>query len=176
VRFMPTPTTARRAAALAAAAAVAALTTGSAVAAPATDAVCTSLMPLAITPGFTMAGGAGTTTSGGQTGTLICAGTEYGHRITGPGTLGVVEAYKTDAGCLSDSSTGQVTATLPTTGGTIRIVGALTEHRLGLVATIGIAFPQARFDGVAAIAPTDGLCLLSPLTQALVSTSGTFLG
>jgi hypothetical protein len=173
---MPTPTTARLAATLAAIAAATTLTTGSAEAAPATDAVCTGLMTLQITPGFTMASGAGTVTSGGQTGTLICTGTEYGHRITGPGTLGVVETYTTDAGCLSDTSTGQVTASLPTSAGTIRIVGALTEHRLGLIASIDIAFPAARFSGAAVIAPTDGLCLLSPLTEALVSTSGAFLG
>lgn len=159
-----------------AAAALVSSPTAAADAAPASRAICTSVMTLQITPGFTMAGGLGTVTSGGQTGTLLCAGTAYGHRITGPGTLGVEETYTTDAGCLSDTSTGEVTATLPTTVGPIRIVGGLTEQRLGLLAAIDIAFPQANFTGTALIAPTEGLCLLVPLTQALVSTSGTLLG
>jgi hypothetical protein len=99
----------------------------------------------------------------------------YGHRITGPGTFAVEETY-TQAGCLSDRSTGRVTVTIPTTAGSTHISGALTGRRLGLVEFVKIGFPNALFHGTGPVLPTLGNCLITPITRALVSISGTLRG
>jgi hypothetical protein len=154
----------------------AALAPAGAHAAPATDALCTAVFTAQISPGFSARPGAGTVTSGGETGTLVCTGRAYGRRITGVGTFSVEEAYTTGAACLSDKSTGQVAVTIPTAGGPIHVVGALTGRRLGLVDIVEIAFPGARFKGTALIVPTRGNCILAPLTRATVSVTGTLRG
>jgi hypothetical protein len=148
---------------------------GAAAAARATDAVCTNVITLYITPGFSVRPGSGTVTSGGATGTLPCAGRLYGHRITGPGTFTVEENY-TQASCLSDRSTGRVSATIPTTAGPTQISGALTGRRLGLVEIVDVAFANAPFHGTGPVLPTLGNCLITPITRALVSITGTLRG
>jgi hypothetical protein len=142
----------------------------------ATDALCTNALVLELSPGFVPTPGSGRGTSHGERGTLVCVGRLYGHRITGPGIVGVEETYTTGAACLTDSSSGQVTATLPTTGGPLHVVGALSAHRVGAVEAIDIAFPQAHFSGAGPVAPIGGTCLLAPLTRALVSISGELRG
>jgi hypothetical protein len=122
-----------------------------------------------------MRSSSGTVTSRGETGTLPCAGRLYGHRITGPGTFAVEEAY-TQAACLSDRSTGRVTVTIPTTGGRTHISGALIGRRVGLLEFVEIAFPNARFHGAGPVLPTLGDCLITPITRALVSITGTLRG
>lgn len=151
---------------------IAAFAVADAQAAPATSATCTGLLTINLTPGFTATPGSGSATSGGQTGTMTCLGTLDGHRITGLGSFGAQETYTTGAGCLTDTSSGQVSATFPTTAGPVSIVGALLARRLGLIESIEIAFPRSHFSGIAVDVPTIGTCLLSPLQQVLVSVTG----
>jgi hypothetical protein len=154
----------------------AALAPASAHAAPASDALCTSVFTAQISPGFSARPGSGAVTSGGETGTLVCTGRVNGRRITGVGTFSVEETYTTGAACVSDKSRGQVAMTIPTTGGAIHIVGALTARRIGLVELVDIAFPGARFKGTGVVVPTRGNCFLAPLTRAAVSVTGTLRG
>jgi hypothetical protein len=160
-----------RAAAVAGALLVPAIGAAPAGAAPATDAVCTNVLTVDITPGWRLAPGPGIGSSHGETGTQVCIGTLYGHRITGPGTVGVEEHIT--GSCLSDTSAGTVSVTLPTTAGIVHLAGALQAHRLGLVQFVDIAFPDARFTGMGPGAPTRGDCLLRPITQVTVSLTGT---
>ena len=155
---------------------IAAFATADAKAAPATSATCTGLLTVNVTPGFTLIPGSGSATSDGQTGTMTCLGTLDGHQITGPGSFGVQETYTTGGACLTDRSSGQVAAILPTTGGPVTIVGSLSAHRLALIESIEIDFPQSHFSGTAIDVPTDGTCLLSPLRQVLVSVRGSLSG
>jgi hypothetical protein len=171
-----TPARTRRVVAVAAAVLFIALTPVHAEAASTTDAVCTSVFTAHITPGFSMRPGSGSVTSNGETGRLVCSGTAYGKRITGPGTFSVEETYTSGPACLTDKSSGEVRSTIPTTGGPIHIVGALTGRRLGLVEFVDIAFPRARFSGTGVVVPTRGNCLITPLTRALVSITATFRG
>ena len=99
------------------------------------------------------------------------AGRTADHRTR---TFAVEENY-TRATCLSDTSSGRVSATLPTTGGPMHIGGALTGRRLGLVEFIEIAFPDARFHATGPVLPTLGDCLTKPITRALVSVTGTLV-
>ena len=160
------------------AAAAAALTLGAAAAradeGPTTHAVCTSTITLYLTPGFSATPAASTVTSRGETGTVVCVGTLSGRRITGPGTFGVDEV--TQAGCLTDHSSGQVSTTLPTTGGPIRMIGGLSGRRLGLLEFADVDFPQGRFTGFGPVLPTRGDCLIAPITRALVSITGVLEG
>ena len=96
----------------------------------------------------------------------------HGHTITGPGTFSVEESY-TQATCLADTSTGRVSATIPTTAGPTHISGALTGRRLGLVEFIEIEYPDARFHATGPVLPTAGDCLITPITRAFVSVPGT---
>jgi hypothetical protein len=155
---------------------VPAAATAGAEAAPATDAECTAVVTAHISPGFSATPGSGVVTSAGQTGTVVCTGRLYGHRITGPGTMGFEENYTTGAACFSDQSSGRLTTTLPTTAGPIQIAGALTGHRLGLVQFVDIAFPQARYSGAGPLVLLKGTCFLTPITQALVTVTGTLRG
>jgi hypothetical protein len=139
-----------------------------------TDAICTAAITLYLTPGFSARPGASAVTSKGEQGTLLCTGTAIGQRITGPGTLGVEEI--TQASCLSDHSSGHVSASFPTVAGPIHIVGGLTGHRLGFVEFVDIDFPQAHFSGAGPVVPTSGDCVIAPITQALVSITGTLHG
>lgn len=117
----------------------------------------------------------GTVTSRGATGTLLCAVRLDGQPITGLGTFSVEETY-TNATCLADASTGHVAATIPTATGPKHISGALTGRRLGLVEFVEIVFPNARFSATGLVLPTRGDCLLTPITTALVSVTGTLRG
>lgn len=143
-------------------------------AATGTDAICTTAVTLYLTPGFSARPGASAVTSKGEQGTLLCTGTANGQRITGPGTLGVEEI--TQASCLTDHSSGHVSASFPTVAGSIHIVGAFIGHRLGFVEFVEIDFPQAHFSGAGPVVPTSGDCVIAPITQALVSITGTLHG
>lgn len=145
-------------------------------AAPATSAVCTGLITLHISPGFDLRPGAGVVGSGGETGTVRCAGTLEGRLITGRGTFSVEETYASGGGCLSDRSSGTVSTTLPTTGGPLHLVGALTARRIGLVEFIDIEFPRARFSATGVVVPVVGTCATTPLTRALLSVTGVLSG
>jgi hypothetical protein len=155
---------------------IAVAATADASAAPPTSATCTGLITVSLSPGFTPTAGVGTGTSGGQTGKMVCLGTLDGHQITGPGTFSAEENYTSGAACLTDTSNGQVSATFPTTDGPISITGALQARRVGLVESIGIQFPGSQFGGGAIDVPTDGNCLIGPLTRVLVSVTGTLAG
>ncbi len=165
----------RRSVALAAALMVPAVTAPGAQAAPATDAVCTSVFTAYVSPGFGLSPSAGTGTSRGETGTLACTGTVDGHRIIGTGTMGFEETYR-NAACLTDESSGRFFATLPTTGGPVHLSGALEAHRFGLVEFVEISFPRAHFSGFGPIVPTKGDCVLRRITEALVSITGDLRG
>ncbi|MEY2515185.1 MAG: hypothetical protein QOJ89_2543, partial [bacterium] len=104
----------------------------------------------------------------------LCTGTVAGRHITGPGTVGVEET--TYANCLTDHSSGVVSVTLPTTAGPMHMSGPLTGRRLGLVEFVEIDFPQGHFSGSGPVAPTRGDCAFTPITQALVSITGTLRG
>lgn len=164
-----------RSVAIAAALVIAAVPAVGAQAAPATDAACTSVFTAHVSPGFGVRPGAGTGTSRGQTGTLVCTGSVDGHRITGPGTMGFEETYR-NAACLADESSGRFSATLPTTSGPVQLGGDLQAHRLGLVEFVEIAFPHATFGGFGPILPTNGDCVIRRITEALVSITGAMRG
>lgn len=151
-----------------------AVTAAGAQAAPATDAACTSVFTAYVNPGFDIHPSAGTGTTRGETGALLCTGTVDGHRITGPGTMGFDETYR-DAACLSDASSGHFSATLPTTSGPVHLGGNLEAHRIGLVELVEITFPRAHFSGLGPIVPTHGDCVIRRITEALVSITGTLL-
>jgi hypothetical protein len=160
---------------LAAALLIAAAPATSAQAAPATDAACTSVFTAYVTPGFDAHPSAGSGTTRGETGALLCTGTVDGHRITGPGTMGFDETYR-DAACLSDASSGHFSATLPTTSGPMQLGGDLEAHRVGFVEFVEITFPRAHFSGLGPIVPTKGDCVIRRITEALVSITGTLRG
>ena len=139
------------------------------------SAVCVSRIPLTISPGFSPTAGSGKLTSGGERGSITCIGKIAGHRVTGPGSVGLDETY-TRASCLSHVGTGTVRVTLPTTAGVMRMVGNATSRRTALVLRAEVRFPAGRFSGIGAAIPTQGNCLLTPLRRALITVTGSLAG
>lgn len=142
-----------------------------------TSAICTNRLPatITITPGFSMTPSSGTITTNGQTGSIACAGNIGGHRVTGPGSIGIDETY-THATCTSHVGSGTVSVTIPTTAGIQHLSGALTERRSALVLRADVRFSGGRFSGIGSVIPTLGNCFVTPLRQALLSVTGVLSG
>jgi hypothetical protein len=165
----------RIAVALAALTAVALLATAPAHAAGATSAVCTNLFKATVTPGFSMLRSAGTITTHGETGLIDCVGMIDGHRVTGPGTMGIDYAYSRGT-CVAHVGSGAVSVSIPTTAGTKRMTGALTVRRVALVIHAEVRFLAARFSAIGHPIPTQGTCVATPLRLFLVSVTGRLSG
>lgn len=160
---------------LAVPAAATALAAAPAQAASATSALCASRFTATITPGFTMKPTTGTLTTHGQTGIISCVGKIGGHRITGPGSLGVHQNHS-GATCRSVIGTGTVGVTLPTAAGRRHMVGALSVRRTALVVRVIVRFPDAHYSGAGVTIPTQGNCFVSPVRQAMVLVTGALSG
>lgn len=141
----------------------------------ATSALCTSRLTATITPGFTTTPSTGTLTTHGQTGVISCVGKLRGHRITGPGSLGVNQTH-TGATCQAAIGTGTVRVTIPTTSGMSHMVGALSVQRRGLLVHVEVRFPGARLRESGVAIPKDGDCLATPLRQTMVVLTGVLSG
>ncbi|MDX6690944.1 MAG: hypothetical protein QOG15_2401 [Solirubrobacteraceae bacterium] len=174
---MSTTPTRRRAigSALAAAVTIALLGAAPAPAAGTTSAVCTNLFSVTINPGFSMTPTSGTLTTGGETGSITCVGEIDGHRITGPGTMGISENY-TNVTCPSSVIKGTINVSIPTTAGLQRMAGELTVQRTLLAVQPQAEFPNAHFSGIGVIIPTQGNCFVTPLRKSLLSVTGTLTG
>jgi hypothetical protein len=175
----PSPTLSPRriAVALATLATAALFAAAPAHAADATAALCTNRSPstITITPGFSLAPSSGTITTNGQTGSITCIGKIAGHSVTGPGSIGIEEAYA-DGTCTSHTGSGTVSVTIPTTAGIQHLSGALTERRTALVLRADVQFPGGHFSGIGIVLPTVGNCFVTPLRQALLSVTGWLRG
>ena len=128
-----------------------------------------------ITPGLlAQAPSSGTVSSGGETGTVDCAGTIDGAQITGPGSYGFEGTYS-DADCLNGGhGAGRLLFTLPTTAGD-RHVEEPMSYAFGPYA----AYPTgmggwkgSRTSGVFVVAPLEGDCVTAPVT--LIRGTGRF--
>jgi hypothetical protein len=161
--------------------ALAALTTAALLAAPpahaagTTSAVCTTLFTATVAPGFTLIPGTGTVSTQGDNGLLVCAGTIDGHRVTGPGRVGVHYTYSRGS-CLAHLGAGTVTFSVPTTAGTKHMTGAVTVRRVALVILAEVRFPTARIRAVGVPVPTQDTCVTSPLRRFVVSVTGVLSG
>jgi hypothetical protein len=162
-------------------AAALAVGTAAAFAAPAeaaqdTLASCTPRLPVTVTPGFTPTpGGSGTITTFGETGSITCVGELGGDRVTGVGSAGIHYAY-TQGSCTGHIGLGTVSVSIPTTGGIKHLEGTLHVKRTALVVQAVADFPGAGFTGLGVVIPTQGTCLLTPLTAATVVVTGVLSG
>jgi hypothetical protein len=142
-----------------------------------TAADCSISVPVHFSPGVTLTPTSGTETSHGETGSIRCTGRFDGHRVTGPGTFGY-EGEFTQITCLSDGIplSGRYSFTIPTESGPQRFAGSITDARIGLVDQFRLSQPEAQFTGIALIVPTAGECVLTPVTDIVISMFGSFTG
>jgi len=140
-----------------------------------TSAGCTIVFTTHFAPGFTLSPTSGIEGTGGETGSINCTGTLDGHRVTGPGTFGYDGTF-TAITCLFDGRplSGRYAITVPTEAGPVRFSGTVTDSRIGLIDRVSASAPGAQFTGVAVIVPTQGTCVLSPLTEARIYVIGSF--
>ena len=163
----------RIAGALATFAAAALLAAAPAQAAGKTSAACTNHFVATISPGFSPIATAGTQTTNGQTGSIACIGKIAGRRVTGIGSIGFDSTYSGGT-CASETATGTVRATIPTTAGPQHLVGALTVQRTALSISATVRFKHGiRYRGVGTAIPVQGNCAMTPLQQALIVLTGT---
>jgi len=137
-----------------------------------TSAACVSQFTSTITPGLSITPSSGTQTTGGASGTIACIGKIDGRRITGIGSVGYDSAY-TAGSCASETSTGTVRGTIPTTGGDQDLVGALTVQRTALIIRARVQFDGIRYIGIGPAIPLLGNCILTPLQRVLIVLTGT---
>ena len=134
-------------------------------------AVCTNRFDARVIPGFTLVAGSDDHDGMGtgddcRTRRIWCC------RATGVGTAGIHYAY-TCGRRTGTWGTGTVSVSIPTTGGTRHLVGALerpsdrTRHPCRGALPLG-----ACFSGVGFVIPTHGTRFVTPLTRAVGSVSG----
>ena len=95
---------------------------------------------------------------------MRASATVAGERVTGIGTAGIHYAYS-QGSCTGHVGLGTVSVGIPTTGGIKHIEGTLHVKRTALVVQAVADFPGARFTGLGVVIPTQGTCLLTPLTR-----------
>ncbi|HUR73802.1 MAG TPA: hypothetical protein VMZ00_05965 [Sporichthya sp.] len=121
----------------------------------------------AISPGIGMAPGAGTVSSGGESGTVDCTGSLDGHEITGPGTWGF-EGVVSRASCAEGGEgTGLILMTVPTDAGSQHFEEAI-DFAFGPAGTypplVGDWVGQ-RTTGIYVVTPAEGDCVTAPVTR-----------
>jgi hypothetical protein len=136
------------------------------------SAVCKIVIPAQLVPGFTTTSGTGTYGTAGEAGSITCAGTIEGHRVTGSGSFGFHGTYIGD--CFGNVGSGTYSFTVPTDGGPVRIAGTYTETRTGLTGPVQASHPRGGFRGRFAVVPSKGDCFTTPLTGVLINIAGAF--
>lgn len=130
------------------------------------SAACTATFFELFSPGFTLSPSSGHQESASP-GVLECTGTIQGQNITGPGTVSNSGSYHNST-CVLDRADGVVSIVLPTDGGRVTIEGTFQVTRVGALLSVRLDLPEAIGEGVAAVIPTKGDCVLHPATEALV--------
>jgi hypothetical protein len=148
-----------------------------ATAAAAAPTVCTYRWEVTVSPGLTVTPGSGTVSTGGATGTITCNGTVDGQTPTGSGSVTIDAVYE-ESTCLGGKGTGTYSFTLPTSSGSVTVTDNFT-WTYGLVpADLNLAGPFAwtgqRSSGTGLFVPTQGTCLLDPMTAAHGEGQGQF--
>lgn len=124
-------------------------------------------------PGFSLTPSSGVQDSEKDAGHINCVGKIQGHEVTGPGTFWNQGTYHNST-CLLDHAEGRYFFTVPTTGGPISVEGTFVLDRIGPILSVRSEQPGASGQGSALVLPTKGLCVLSPITEALVFMSVAF--
>jgi hypothetical protein len=142
-----------------------------------TAAYCSIAVPVHFSPGVSATSTSGTVTTGGEAGSISCTGAFEGHRVTGTGSFGY-EGVFTNITCLLDGTplSARYSFTVPTETGTRRFTGTITDARIGIVDRIDLSQRGATFAGIALIAPARGDCLVTPMTDVVVTMIGSFKG
>jgi hypothetical protein len=139
-----------------------------------TNAVCTVVFTAHFSPGFTLTPSSGPDESGGETGSIACAGTIDGGRVAGPGTFGIEGVYT--ATCLFDHGSGRYFGTVPTDAGSRHFVGDYRYSRIGGSLFVDLSQAGAHGSGILAVVPTQGDCIRAPVTQGLATGTATLSG
>ena len=114
---------------------------------------------------------------GGPTGSITCVGAIYGQTIVGPGTFGVDDSYGPGplggATCPQSAGSGYAFYAAPTTGGTVQVKAEFAYTAVGLAGTLVDKAGTAQLSGSFVFIPTQGDCVLTPVTA--VTVTGSFI-
>lgn len=132
-----------------------------------TSAVCDLTFTERFDPGLTLVPSSGHQDSPVDSGTITCVGKIQGREVTGPGTVWNEGRY-VDSTCLFDHAEGRYFFTVPTNEGPISVNGTFVIDRVGPVLSVHLEQRGAHGEGAALVIPTQGDCVLNPVTQALV--------
>lgn len=142
-----------------------------------TSAVCRIVSPIHFSPGLTLSPRSGTYGSGGETGSITCEGTIYGHSVTGPGSFGFEGHYRA-GDCLSHNGSGTSFFTVPTDAGPVHVAGGtFRESRIGLNGAARASHAGGiHFVGTYVVVPTQGNCITTVLTDGRAHLAGSLRG
>lgn len=137
------------------------------------SAFCSFEFTATLSPGLSAMTPTAGTVSMSSPGKITCHGDAYGKEITGPGTLEGTATYgaRGPETCAMGSGTGDLTLTLPTADGPMKLKYAITYQRLGPMGP----FNSPGYNGGFGFMPTKGDCFTAPITQAMVS-GGSMIG
>jgi len=137
-----------------------------------TVAECSLSFPAYISHGLGVTPSSVTFNSRGETGSIECTGTIYGHTVTGPGSFGF-DGTLTDSSCLSHQGSGTSYFTIPTDVGPVRVSGgAFTITGVGVFGTVHAIHEGVHFTGSYRLMPVNGNCVTEPVTEGRVSMNG----
>ncbi|MFN2555602.1 MAG: hypothetical protein ABR592_01805 [Nitriliruptorales bacterium] len=134
---------------------------------------CTAVLDVAFEPGLSIAPSKGTFRTS-KPGLVECAGMLQGHEVSGPGSLSLAGNYgqSSDAGdtCSLVLGTGTYSLTLPTRRGSVSEKGEFAEvlgpTRQGSFSAVS---EERKWTGDFDFSPTQGDCLLAPITAAQIT-------
>ena len=143
--------------------------------------VCTYEFDTVLSPGISMTPTKGTWDTG-ETGTITCKGTVRGQHPTGAGRFKATATYGSSSpggdSCLGGAGMATYSFTLPTSEGSVTVEDTL-NYTFGTVpGALGVP-GTGRWNGTVSsgsvvFLPTEGTCVLTPMTKAHVSGSGNF--
>ncbi|MGH2690055.1 MAG: hypothetical protein ACRDKW_14800 [Actinomycetota bacterium] len=125
-------------------------------------AVCVATWTDSVSPGASLTPGTSTFSSGGQTGSISCAGSVMGHDVTGPGTIG--EEGRAQGTCTAGTGSATFHMTIPTTGGPVDLSFPVEFTIAGAVGSR----PGGPMPGGFVFAPLEGDCVTTPVTRIAV--------
>jgi hypothetical protein len=138
----------------------------------ATRAECSLSFPSHIPKGLGMTPTTGVFNSAGETGSINCEGTLYGHTVTGPGSFGF-EGTLTDSSCLSHQGSGIYYFTVPTDAGPLHVSGGgFAISGTGVFGKVDATHPGVHFTGSYVLLLAKGNCVTEPVTEAGVLMQG----
>ena len=139
-------------------------------------AACTFTADFRVLPGFSTTPSRGSFTTGGETGTVDCAGLVFGQEVLGAGTFGFEGEYGTGPSggdtCSDGQGRGTFSMHVPTSLGVVLVRGTFTEAFVGNGGQFVGHGPTLEMGCIYEFRPTQGDCVTTPARAETMTGQG----